>query len=199
MVANFWVSRKLRLAACPKRRLRARKAEYPVVPTANLRRLTVTADRPILAPDERPLQVDLVCPDRTVPVAGCVDPPLAQGISIPQCRGSNPAAPASQSVSNASHMKGRSKPRGTARFRRYERVSVCGIWQWRRHSCLLSQRDFFWCLVRLASDQVSDVGTSGSGHSTISGRFSPADNPRCLSSVWISSSWSRSGETELLL
>jgi hypothetical protein len=103
------------------------------------------------------------------------------------------------SVSNASHMKIAQKPRGTARFRRYERVSVCGIWQWRRHSCLLSQRDFFWCLVRLASDQVSDVGTSGSGHSTISGRFSPADNPRCLSSVWISSSWSRSGETELLL
>ncbi len=35
--------------------------------------------------------------------------------------------------------EGRSK---TAR-RRYELVSVCGIWQWRRHSCLLSQRAFF--------------------------------------------------------
>src|SRR3954451_4990490 len=35
----------------------------------------------------------------------------------------------------------------TARFRRYELVSVCGIWQWRRHSWLLSPRAFFWCLV----------------------------------------------------
>ena len=56
---------------------------------------------------------------------------------------SSPPAPASQSVSNASHMKIAQKPRGTARFRRYERVSVCGIWQWRRHSCLLSQRALF--------------------------------------------------------
>ncbi len=34
----------------------------------------------------------------------------------------------------------------TARYRevrRYELVSVCGIWQWRRHSGLLSQRAFF--------------------------------------------------------
>ena len=59
------------------------------------------------------------------------------------CRGSNPAAPTGQSVSNASHMKVAQKPRGTARFRRYELVSVCGIRQWRRHSCLLSQRAFF--------------------------------------------------------
>jgi hypothetical protein len=44
----------------------------------------------------------------------------------PKCKGSNPAAPASQSVSNASHMKVAQKPRGTARFRRYELVSVCG-------------------------------------------------------------------------
>ena len=44
---------------------------------------------------------------------------------------------------NASHMKVAQKPRGTARFRRYELVSVCGIRQWRRHSCLLSQRAFF--------------------------------------------------------
>jgi hypothetical protein len=49
----------------------------------------------------------------------------------------------SQSVSNASHMKVAQKPRGTARFRRYELVSVCGILQWRRHSCLLSPRAFF--------------------------------------------------------
>src|ERR1700704_17437 len=59
------------------------------------------------------------------------------------CRDPSPAAPASQSVSNASHMKVAQKPRGTARFRRYELVSVCGIRQWRRHSCLLSQRAFF--------------------------------------------------------
>jgi hypothetical protein len=64
-------------------------------------------------------------------------------IPILECRCSNPAASASQSVSNASHMKVAQKPRGTARFRRYELVSVCGIWQWRRHSCLLSQRAFF--------------------------------------------------------
>ena len=51
--------------------------------------------------------------------------------------------PTGQSVSNASHMKVAQKPRGTARFRRYELVSVCGIRQWRRHSCLLSQRAFF--------------------------------------------------------
>jgi hypothetical protein len=48
---------------------------------------------------------------------------------------SSPPAPTGQSVSNASHMKIAQKPRGTARFRRYERVSVCGFWQWRRHSC----------------------------------------------------------------
>src|SRR4051812_18012735 len=40
-------------------------------------------------------------------------------------------------------MKVAQKPRRTARFRRYELVSVCGIRQWRRHSCLLSQRAFF--------------------------------------------------------
>ena len=34
--------------------------------------LTATANRLILAPDERSLQVDLVCLDRTVPVADCV-------------------------------------------------------------------------------------------------------------------------------
>jgi hypothetical protein len=63
-------------------------------------------------------------------------------ISIPKCGGSNPAASASQSVSNPSHMKVVQKPRCTARFRTYELVSVCGIWQWRRHSCLLSPGGF---------------------------------------------------------
>jgi transcriptional regulator with XRE-family HTH domain len=42
------------------------------VPTANARRLTATANRLILTPDERSLQVDLVRLDRTVPVASCV-------------------------------------------------------------------------------------------------------------------------------
>ena len=60
-----------------------------------------------------------------------------------RCGSWNPAAPTSQSVSNASKMKVAQKPRGTARFRRYELVSVSGIWQWRRHSGLLSQRAFF--------------------------------------------------------
>ena len=41
------------------------------VPTANPKRLTSTANRLILAPDERSLQVDLVCIDPAVPVAGC--------------------------------------------------------------------------------------------------------------------------------
>jgi len=50
-------------------------------------------------------------------------------IPILICRGLNPTAPASQSVSNASHMEVAQQPRGTARFRRYELVSVCGIWQ----------------------------------------------------------------------
>jgi hypothetical protein len=42
------------------------------VPPANPRQLTATANRLILAPDERSLQIDLVRLDRTVPVAGCV-------------------------------------------------------------------------------------------------------------------------------
>jgi hypothetical protein len=42
------------------------------VPTANPRRLTATANRPILAPNERSLQVDLVRLDRILPVTGCV-------------------------------------------------------------------------------------------------------------------------------
>src|SRR6516164_3366599 len=45
---------------------------HEAVPTANPRRLTATANRLILAPNERSLQVDLVRLDRTVPVAGCV-------------------------------------------------------------------------------------------------------------------------------
>jgi hypothetical protein len=43
----------------------------PVVPTANSKRLTATANRLILAADERSLQVDLVRLDRTVSAAGC--------------------------------------------------------------------------------------------------------------------------------
>src|SRR6266446_5578749 len=42
------------------------------VRTANPQRLTATANRLILAPGERSLQIDLVRLDRTVPVAGCV-------------------------------------------------------------------------------------------------------------------------------
>jgi len=62
---------------CPQSRQVARELEgrwqlhYPV-PTANSKRLTATANRLILAPDERSLQVDLVRLDRTVPAAGCV-------------------------------------------------------------------------------------------------------------------------------
>ena len=44
--------------------------------------------------------------------------------------------PTGQSVSNA--LRNLAVPRGFA-----ELVSVCGIWQWRRHSRLLSQRAFF--------------------------------------------------------
>jgi len=42
------------------------------VPTANLKRLTASANRLILAADERSLQVDLVRLDRNIPTAGCV-------------------------------------------------------------------------------------------------------------------------------
>ena len=42
------------------------------VPTANSKRLTATANRLILAADERSLQVDLVRLDRNIPTAGCV-------------------------------------------------------------------------------------------------------------------------------
>ena len=86
---------------------------------------------------------------------------------ISRCRGLNPAAQLRELLANfdfgmrrfesrrpnqpvrlnASNMKVAQKPRRTARFRRYELISVCGIWQWRRHSGLLSQRAFFWCLV----------------------------------------------------
>jgi hypothetical protein len=43
------------------------------VPTANLKRLTATANRSILAAHERPLLVDLVRLDRTVPAAAAPD------------------------------------------------------------------------------------------------------------------------------
>jgi hypothetical protein len=42
------------------------------VPTANLKRLTASANRLILAADERSLQVDLVRFDQNIPAAGCV-------------------------------------------------------------------------------------------------------------------------------
>src|SRR6476661_4516619 len=42
------------------------------VPTANPKRLTASANRLILAADERSLQVDLVRFDRNIPAAGCV-------------------------------------------------------------------------------------------------------------------------------
>src|SRR4029077_8886525 len=40
-------------------------------------------------------------------------------------------------------MKVAQKPRGTARFRRYERASVCGIWQWKCHFGPLSPAAIF--------------------------------------------------------
>ena len=52
--------------------LKAGRLGLCVVPTANPKRLTATANRLILAPDERSVQVDLVRLDRTVAIAGCV-------------------------------------------------------------------------------------------------------------------------------
>jgi hypothetical protein len=43
--------------------------------TANSKRLTATANRLILALDERSMQVDLVRRDRAVPVTDCVGDP----------------------------------------------------------------------------------------------------------------------------
>src|SRR5262249_494294 len=67
----------------------------PLVPTANPKRLTATANRLILAPDERSLQVDLVRLDRTGQVAGCVGsrdpgpstPTQRAGAQIPEAIG----------------------------------------------------------------------------------------------------------------
>src|SRR5256885_10780120 len=56
---------------CFRRAMESDHGRAPV-PTANPKRLTATANRLILAPDERSLQVDLVRLDRTVPAAGCV-------------------------------------------------------------------------------------------------------------------------------
>ena len=60
-------------------------------------------------------------------------------------------------------MKVAQEPRGTARFRTYELVSVCEIWQWRRHSCLLSQRaflgvSFLLCALTVRSDRHVQLG-----------------------------------------
>ena len=52
---------------------------------------------------------------------------------IPLCRGSNPPA------SNASHMKVAQKPRGTARFRRYELNSTPNSTAARRSSSSIRQ------------------------------------------------------------
>jgi hypothetical protein len=88
------------------------------------------------------------CPNQTPPPGdGAIVPAGGLGTEGGWHRVSAPAAIKAkrleESVSNASHMKVAQKPRGTARFRRYELVSVCGIWQWRRHSCLLSPLAFF--------------------------------------------------------
>jgi hypothetical protein len=64
------------------------------------------------------------------------------------------------------------QPRGTARFRRYELFSVCGIWQWRHHSCLLSPGAFFG---------VSFLICAGRASASVDGRMlpmRPAPTPR---------------------
>ena len=64
------------------------------------------------------------------------------------------------------------QPRGTARFRRYELFSVCGIWQWRHHSCLLSPGAFFG---------VSFLICAGRASASVDGRMlpmRPAPGPR---------------------
>jgi hypothetical protein len=54
-------------------------------------------------------------------------------------------APASQSGLHRLTYEGRSKPCGTAAFRRYDSVSVCGIGPWRCHFGPVGGH--FWCLV----------------------------------------------------
>jgi hypothetical protein len=51
---------------------RLRRVLSPLVPTANPKQLTATANRLIVAADERSLQVDLVRLDRNIPTPGCV-------------------------------------------------------------------------------------------------------------------------------
>jgi hypothetical protein len=58
-------------------------------------------------------------------------------------------------------MKVAQKPRGIARFRRYELVSVWGIWQWRHHSCLLSPRAFFGVSFRWGRREDAPCGVVG--------------------------------------
>jgi hypothetical protein len=99
----------------------------------------------------------------------------------PKCKGSNPLH------SNASHMKVAQKPRGIARFRRYELVSVCGIWQWRCHSCLLSPRAFFgvsflvpyWVRLSPALWKVRRIQPLSSRLNSLKKRQNPAGTPRC--------------------
>jgi hypothetical protein len=83
--------------------------------------------------------------------------------------------------------EGRSKPRDTARFRRYELVSVGQIWQWRRHSCLLSPRAFFgvsflvpyWVRLSPALWKVRRIQPLSSRLSSLKKRQNPAGTPWC--------------------
>jgi hypothetical protein len=65
----------------------------------------------------------------------------------PECKVSNPAAPASQSGLHRPTSEDPSKRRGTATFRRYHAVSVSGIGLQKRRSGPWSLRPTFWCLV----------------------------------------------------
>src|SRR6266436_9011986 len=66
--SSLWASAKYELDASSW----ASHNQSSPVPTAKSKRLTATANRLILAADERPLQIDLVRLDRTVLAAGCV-------------------------------------------------------------------------------------------------------------------------------
>ncbi len=84
-------------------------------------------------------------------------------------------------------MKVAQKPRGIARLRRCELVSVCGIWQWRCHSCLLSPRAFFgvsflvpyWVRLSPALWKVRCIQPLSARLSSLKKRQNPAGTPRC--------------------
>ena len=63
--------------------------QTPAVPTANPKRLTATANRLILAPDERSVQVDLVRLDRTVAVGLRWNPRSLSSVTNSTCCGAN--------------------------------------------------------------------------------------------------------------